>query len=440
MQKKNETQNKKWLTVLVAFVVSVGLWLYVVTIENPSKDLTITNVPVKFTNVDILRENGLLISDSNVVDGVSLRFVGRLSDLNKLKQSEAEIEVVVDVAHFTRAQEYKISYSLANVVLPSSVSSRDFVLDLQSPYDIKIETSKLASKKIEVLLDHDIKTKTNFTVGEIKQNYQEISIEGPVDVIDQISHAQAVLQRENVDTTIDTELPLNIINKKGEIVDIEESAITISASTVEVEVPIKTLKVVKIEPVFEYGEGVTDADVTFTVEPSEIELAGDASVLDGIDKIQLPAIKTARLLTNQESVTLDIPIPEGCEVTQIGVNGSQGTDSETATAPTANVNVTINNKEITTITIPSEKFRYTVYDGSTVTFLTKELNVIIRANAQDIDSITADNIVVSIDLNQKAEVEGNTRSLTAKVTVEGFEGAGVITSSDDGYSVLLSVE
>ena len=103
-------QNKKWLSILLAFAVSIGLWLYVVTIENPSKDLTISNVPVTFTNLDVLRENGFLIVDSNVSAGVDLKFVGRLSDLNKLKQNESEIGVVVDVSRFMRAQDYKISY------------------------------------------------------------------------------------------------------------------------------------------------------------------------------------------------------------------------------------------------------------------------------------------------------------------------------------------
>jgi len=67
-------QNKKWVSILLAFVVSIGLWLYVVTVENPTKNLTISNVPVSFTNVDVLRENGFLITDSNVVDGVDLKF------------------------------------------------------------------------------------------------------------------------------------------------------------------------------------------------------------------------------------------------------------------------------------------------------------------------------------------------------------------------------
>ena len=34
-------QNRKWLSFLAAIVVSLGLWVYVVTVENPEGSTTI---------------------------------------------------------------------------------------------------------------------------------------------------------------------------------------------------------------------------------------------------------------------------------------------------------------------------------------------------------------------------------------------------------------
>jgi len=429
----SKKKNIKWVSILIALVVSIGLWLYVVTVENPSKDLTIENVPVRFVNGDILRENGLIISDTNVADGVTLKFVGRLSDLNKLKQGEEDIEVVIDVAHFTRAQEYKISFGLDEVVLPSSVSSRDFVLETKSPYDIKIQTSKLASKEIEVLLDAQITPKSDYTVGEGRLNYQVVNIEGPVDEIEQISHAQVSLQRENVDKTITTELPLSIVNKRGEIVDLDEAAVTVDVSSIEVEIPVKKQNVVAIKPVFVFGGGVTETDISVDVSPKEITIAGDAAILNGIDTIELPEINTAFLLLDEETITLEIPIPEGCEV----VNKSDLVDDDGKV--TATVTITISNKKTKTITVPCENFVCKVPGVSDFTFLTKELNVMIRANEQDINNITVDDIRVLVDLSKVDEVQGNNYTLIAEVTVEGFEGAGVIAVSDKDYEVTLSI-
>ena len=68
-------QNKKWLSLLCAIVVSLGLWVYVVTVENPEGSITIYNIPVTFSGEDLLREDyDLLITVSNVAAGVVLSF------------------------------------------------------------------------------------------------------------------------------------------------------------------------------------------------------------------------------------------------------------------------------------------------------------------------------------------------------------------------------
>ena len=54
-------RNKKWLAMLLSLVVSVGIWVYIVTVENPERDQTLYNIPVVFTGEDILREDYDLI-------------------------------------------------------------------------------------------------------------------------------------------------------------------------------------------------------------------------------------------------------------------------------------------------------------------------------------------------------------------------------------------
>ena len=75
-------RNKKWLAMLLSLVVSVGIWVYIVTVENPERDQTLYNIPVVFTGEDILREDyDLIISESNVASGVTLTFYGKNSEL-----------------------------------------------------------------------------------------------------------------------------------------------------------------------------------------------------------------------------------------------------------------------------------------------------------------------------------------------------------------------
>ena len=58
-------QNKKWISMLLAFVISVGLWVYIVTVENPEGDLTLYNIPVMSDGREVLRQDyNLLLKET----------------------------------------------------------------------------------------------------------------------------------------------------------------------------------------------------------------------------------------------------------------------------------------------------------------------------------------------------------------------------------------
>ena len=66
-------RNKKILSMLLAVVISLGIWLYVVLVENPEKTATLYNIPVTFSGEDVLREDyDLIIGSTNVESGVTL--------------------------------------------------------------------------------------------------------------------------------------------------------------------------------------------------------------------------------------------------------------------------------------------------------------------------------------------------------------------------------
>ena len=100
-------RNKKWLAMLLSLVVSVGIWVYIVTVENPERDQTLYNIPVVFTGEDILREDyDLIISESNVASGVTLTFYGKNSELNKLLDDKMALEGEIDVPRLRSAPEF----------------------------------------------------------------------------------------------------------------------------------------------------------------------------------------------------------------------------------------------------------------------------------------------------------------------------------------------
>ena len=189
-------ENKKWLSMLIAIVISVTLWVYVVAVENPEGEVELNNIPVTFSGEDVLRENyNLILTDSNTASGVTLKFHGKLSDLNKLREKRSELGVTINVSHLRSAQDYQLTFDLSDVTLPTSLSYSDISLRKTSPSEVEITLENLLRTKVPVKVQQNVVLAEHYMTGTLSKNYEEISVEGPESLVSQISYAQAILER-----------------------------------------------------------------------------------------------------------------------------------------------------------------------------------------------------------------------------------------------------
>lgn len=414
-------QNKKWLSILLAVVVAFGLWIYVVAVENKEGNITLNNIPVTFSGADLLREDyDLLISNSNVSSGVNLTFSGRFTDLNNLQRDKDDLEVIINVSHLRTAQEHFLSYDLAEISFPSSVSTQNIALSSKEPNKIAITLGNLKKKPIDVKIQQDITVKDGYMPSRLMQNIDQVFIEGPEELVDRVKYAQAILKRENVDQSISATLPFVLTDENGE--PVESSDIFCSTTQVDVTLPVLMYKDVPIEVQTIDGGGATAEDTVVDVSPSSIRLSGDPAVLEGIQSIKLSNIDLGSLRTNDEEIKKAIVLPEGCK----SLSGEQE----------ATVHVKIKNKAIRQVRVSSSNFQFI---GCPSDMLPKSrttvLLVTLRANEDDVKQITEDNLRVVADLSDLSL--GNNLTVPVKIYVDGFEGAGVI--EEGTYTIMIDV-
>ena len=417
-------QNRKWLRILLALLASVALWVYVVTIENPEGERTFSNIPVMFVGEDLLREDHeLLITNDNVPTGISLTFKGKLSDLSKLAENKDELIVNIDVSKLRNAREYPFAFDIYDVTLPASLSAQNLALESSYPNKVNIVVEKLKKKPIPVKVLTEVDIIEGYTADRLIQNYSEIVIEGPEDVVNEVSYAQAILNRENVDQTIISNLSYQLMDGNGEMVESKE--ITSDVTEIEVTLPILMYKDVNLEVPLIDGGGATGADAVVDIEPSKIRLSADPAVLEAIQSIKLSAVDLASLMTNSEEVTRMITTPDGC----INLSGEQE----------AVVSIQIKNKSIRQMRISSNHYSYIgVPDGFRAEARTSVLPITIRANTSDIDLILEDNVRVVVDLTNASLSETTTSTtVPVKIYIDGFEGVGVIGETE--YSVVVDI-
>lgn len=417
-------QNKKILSVLLALLISLGIWVYVVTVENPEKEVPFYNIPVTFSGEDILREDyDLIIASTNVESGVTLELSGKLSELNKLRDEKSELEVVIDVSRLRTASEQSFTYDLSDVTLPASVSSQSITLIGRDPNKITVTLAKLERKSVEVKVSADIKVADGYIVDRVTQNLSEIIIEGPAELINEVDYALVTLSRENVDQTITSSLPYTLIDYDSNVVDSTE--ITSDVTEIEVTVPVSMIKDVPLEISLINGGGATADDVTYEIDPKFVRISGEASVLESVPSIRLSSVDLASLLSNTETITRVINIPDGCT----NVSGEQE----------ATVEIQFKNKAIRQMRIPSTNFQQVnVPGGLTVEFRSTMLTIAIRANESDIDQISVDNIRVVADFSSFSAADAGTSvTVPVRIYVDGFDGAGVI--GDQEYSIVADL-
>lgn len=416
-------QNKKWLSFLIALLVAIGLWVYVVTVENPEGEDTLYNIPVNFSGEDVLREDyELIITGDNVTtSGVTLTFSGKRTDLKRLAENKDEIRVNVDVTRIRKANTYTYSYGVSNITLPASVASDSVSLIDRSPGTISVTVQKVAKKTVPVKLLTDIKLMDGYVHDRPLLDFEEITIEGPEDLISQIKQAQVILERENVDTSISATLPVTFIDLNDEAVN--DPSITSDIAEIVVSVPVRMTKDVQLDVNFIDGGGATANDVTYTIDPPMLTLSGETTMLETLDSIKLPNIDLSSLMTNTEDVVCQIPIPEGC------TNVSGVTE---ATVKVNIVNKTIRSLKATNIQIINPP------EGISAVSKVSVLWVTLRVDASKADQLTEESLRVVADMSQVVIPEDATSAVVpVDIYVDGVDSVGAVGPQ---YSIIVELK
>lgn len=387
--------NNKKFNVLLAFLIAIALWLYVVGDVNPVIKVTVRDVPITYINQEKLAQNDRVLLKSSD-DNVDISISGPRATVTRM--SKGDFQVIADVEGL-------------------KLGDNTIRIDAKGPDSAKIES--LSIDKIIVTIDEkvtetkDVKVHFAGEVGEDKEPHavelsaESVTVSGAKTLIQKVDHVDATIDVKNIGEelkTINAQLvavdkngkeitPVDIYNKQ-----ISVAAVMLSKKTVSLEVPILNA-----------DDDIYEKDVAF---PKTIVIKGKESDLSKINSISCKAVDLKNI-TEDTTIKLEPVLPSG-----ISVSDDVGDlILSVKVKDLKKVSFKIDSKDIISKNIG---------DGLQAEVQTESISVDIFAKEADIKNIAESDVSVSCDLsglkagnhNVKISIECSKPHVSIKPSVE----------------------
>lgn len=373
---------------VLAVLFSVIIWIIVVNIDDPVKNVEFNDVPIRIVNDDVFAENNLVYMIEDDLKNVDVTVTGRRSIIEEL--TKEDIVVVADV---------KTINELNAIPLKMSANKYGNEIDgIKAEVDrITLDVEDLKKVQKAIVIEAIGEPAENYVVGDASVNLNQVNVEGPKSVIEQVASAKVQVDVEGATSDVSVSSPIVLYDENGEKIDTTRLSININTVSVTQEVLYT-----KTVPIVCNPTGVPAEGYMYTgkvgINPEEVVIAGKKSVIDGVGQIIIPSstINIADMKTNYvASINLENYLPNGVEIAP-----KVGDKRAVVTAFIEKVNeeeFTLNSSKLTVRNLP-EGYTAEIVDGVCDVQEGK-----IRVNVKGLKAILED--VGASDINVYADIE-----------------------------------
>ena len=394
--------NSKAFWMIVSLLASLAIWVYVTSVETDESKTTFRGVKVELVGEDILRDSKNLVVTDMDTSTVTVEVVGPRRIIGSL--SSDQLVAQVDVSKLSRAAYTSQQYT---IVYPDGTDTSKLSENRRTPETINFMVSAQTSKSIQVRGSFDGSLAEGYTAEMPVFEPSTITITGSEAYLKDVEYAWVTFSKENVDSTYSVETGFTLMDANNE--PCSTTGISFSTDVVTATLPLLTLKEVNLDVNIIEGAGATKANTKITIDPVSVTLAGDSSLLAGMNKIILATID----LTDFSSIfteTYTIPID----------NELKNTTGVTKATVTVEI-----------VGLETKTFRVTNFscinatEGYEADIITESKEITLRGTPEALAQIKDENIRAVADLTDYKESTG-TYMPQVRVYVDGFTDVGAI--------------
>ena len=380
---------------ILCALAAIVLWLYVMSIDAPEWEKTLTGVLVEIENETQLAEN----HNMSVIDGynntVSVTIKGKKSDVDKC--TAADLRAYVDLLGVEESGKHQLSIT--------ALADAGFTVVDVSPQTIWVYTDRIATKRVKVDVRLYYQIAANLGLGATETNIQEVTVTGPADVLETISSARAELDLGQITTSMTQRAQLVLVDENGD--PITNPYVKSDTSDILVTVPVYAYKTVPVTVDFKYGYLNSD-NANVSVTPSQITVRGDPQILETFNEYRLIELDETKI-AGDYSQLVKLALPDGIiDADKIG-----------------NVTIEITHIGTSTKSLTMQSIDLDVIAPEDLIYSFDEdiFNFTVRAPDTLINRINSSHMRVSIDLTHYDQLTGYvTVPVTITTSISSFTG------------------
>ncbi len=265
----------KVLSLLIAF----GLWVVIINIDDPVDQKTFSNIRIKMVNTNSLTDQNKVYEVAGGTDTVRVTVEASRSLLENLSSSDIVAEA--DFSDMSEENTVPISFY--------SLRSNDDIRKITGTIDaVKLNVEERKSKRLTLRTETIGEPEQGYVVGTPNMDQNRVEISGAESLISQIS--SAALRVDVTDSVSEISTYSSVILYDVEGNEVSNKTVSMNTTLVKVTIPILRTKEV---PIVVETKGTPAAGYAATGEVSQsvdsVMIAGEESVVSGVNKIVIPA-------------------------------------------------------------------------------------------------------------------------------------------------------
>lgn len=266
------------LSVFLSVVSAISLWLYVISIEDPTYTKTFDGIVIQFKNENVMIEEGLeVISGRGKAVSVTVR--GRRRDINRYTADD--ITAFVDASNVNVPKTYNLAVQTEApdglTVTATDIKSIEVYADIKDSVDVKIDP--VISINCEASGSDSVSGGKIVSDNYVSSEDLTINISGPMSKLNKIKGARVrpiTLDIIKLEDYNQISGQLEFYDASGAAVQSEYIKVP-GDGIVSISVPVMRTETFDISVAFEDDTDLDKYEVSYT--PSEIQVIGERAVI-----------------------------------------------------------------------------------------------------------------------------------------------------------------